>query len=178
MNANLSGKRFNFRNKNYRNCFHLYIAPALMSSYGLNESSWKLKVNFVNDWYLLISIESFYDSIEKYSITKIIRIFYSRMNFDRYCLWADLPDWLGTISSSGRIGIAGLFHIFLFTDWYKLVMTRVARLHRSYKTPESWENVTRSLIQRPRSFNHKVYLGNVGVYQSKMPICIKGNSLI
>ena len=31
-----------------------------MSSYGLNESSWKLKVNFVNDWYLLISIESFY----------------------------------------------------------------------------------------------------------------------
>ena len=99
------------------------------------------------------------------------------MNFDRYCLWADLPDWLGTISSSGRIGIAGLFHIFLFTDWYKLVMTRVARLHRSYKTPESWENVTRSLIQRPRSFNHKVYLGNVGVYQSKMPIWIKAISL-
>ena len=99
------------------------------------------------------------------------------MNFDRYCQWADLPDWLGTISSSGRIGLAGFFHIFLFTDWCELVMTRVARLHRSYKTPESWENVTRSLIQRPRSFNHKVYLENVGVYQSKMPIWIKAISL-
>ena len=99
------------------------------------------------------------------------------MNFDRYCQWADLPDWLGIISSSGRIGIAGFFHIFLFTDWHELVMTRVARLHRSYKTPESWENVTRSLIQRPRSFNHKVYLENVGVYQSKMPIWIKAISL-
>ena len=99
------------------------------------------------------------------------------MNFDRYCQWADLPDWLGIISSSGRIGIAGLFHIFLFTDWCELVMTRVARLPRSYKTPESWENVTKSLIQRPRSFNHKVYLENVGVYQSKMPIWIKAISL-
>ena len=64
-----------------------------MSSYDLNESSWKLKVNFVKDWYLLISIESFYvisipklleSSIPEWILTDIVYELIYRIDWVQY----------------------------------------------------------------------------------------------